>query len=319
MTVLPLWIQNVIYFSIAFGTSLFLGPIVIPRLQKLNIGQAIREEGPKEHLKKGGTPTIGGLIFIVSLLFVMLIFLIKDIKVWFVVGSMLAFGAIGFIDDYLKVIKKHNLGLRSKQKIILQLIVSSIFAVIAMGFGTDLKVPFTGNSIDLMHFYVPFIIFYYLAVDNSVNLTDGLDGLSTSVTIVVLTSMSVFAYIGKEWMIMSICVALVGALVGYLKYNWHPAKIFMGDTGSLALGGFIASSAIILKIPLFIPIIGIIYVAESLSVILQVGHYKRTKKRLFKMAPIHHHFELSGLTEVKIVIVFTAISAVFSIIGICAL
>ena len=309
------WIMSIIYFGIALLTSVLLGPIVIPRLTKLKFGQAIREEGPQSHMVKQGTPTMGGFIFITAFLFVMALFFINQRNVIFVMLSMVFFGAIGFLDDYIKVIRKHNLGLRSKQKLGLQLIAAFLMTAYAAQFGTDTHLPFGLGDFDLGIWFYPLVIFIFLAVDNAVNLTDGLDGLATSVTVVVMLFYAVVSAVQGQVVLMWSAFAMTGALIGYLKFNWHPAKVFMGDTGSLALGGIVTAYALALKIPFFIPIVGIVYVIENLSVIIQVVYYKKTKKRFFKMAPIHHHFELSGWKEVKIVSVFAVVTAVAGIIA----
>lgn len=305
-----------VYLALGLGASLFIGPFIIPLLRKMKFGQAIREDGPQSHLQKGGTPTIGGLIFIAAFAFSMAVMLMGDKQSIYVMVAFFGFGAIGFLDDYLKVVRKHNLGLRAKQKLGLQLGLSIILAVLALQFGTDIHVPFMANTLDLGWFFVPFIVFILLAVDNAVNLTDGLDGLASSVTVVVFAIFAVVAYLQNNLVVLAICMMMIGALLGYLKFNWYPAKVFMGDTGSLALGGIVAAVAILLKLELWIPIIGFIYTLEALSVSLQVLYYKRTKKRLFKMAPIHHHYELSGWHERKIVIVFALVTLVMGLIGV---
>ena len=313
------WVLVALYFGLGLFASLFLGPVVIPQLHKLKFGQAIREEGPQSHLAKQGTPTMGGFIFITAFLFVMAIFFINDPKVVTVMLSMVLFGAVGFADDYLKVIRKHNLGLKSKQKILLQLSVSIIMTMMVAQFGLETHLPFGLGDISLGFWFYPWMLFIFIAVDNAVNLTDGLDGLATSVTFVVMLFYALVAALQGEKFLMLSALAMAGALLGYLKFNWYPAKIFMGDTGSLALGGLVAAFAMVLKIPFFIPIIGFVYVIENLSVIIQVGLYKKTKKRFFKMAPIHHHFELSGWHEIRIVLTFTAVTVVMGIIGLLAL
>jgi len=313
------WALVALYFGLGFFASLFLGPVVIPQLHKLKFGQAIREEGPQSHLIKQGTPTMGGFIFITAFLFVMAIFFINDPKVVTVMLSMVLFGAVGFADDYLKVIRKHNLGLKSNQKILLQLSVSVIMTFMVAQFGLGTHLPFGLGDISLGIWFYPWMIFIFIAVDNAVNLTDGLDGLAASVTFVVMLFYAVVAALQGEKFLMLAALAMAGALLGYLKFNWYPAKIFMGDTGSLALGGMVAAFAMVLKIPFFIPIIGLVYVVENVSVIIQVGVYKKTKKRFFKMAPIHHHFELSGWHEIRIVLSFVAVTIITGIIGILAL
>jgi phospho-N-acetylmuramoyl-pentapeptide-transferase len=302
--------QAWIYFMISLVTSLAFGPIVIPRLRKLKFGQAIREDGPEAHLVKSGTPTMGGLIFVVAFLTPLLVFLnIESYEVIFVVVGMVGFGAIGFIDDYLKVVKKHNLGLRAKQKIVMQLVVGIVVAYLAGRIGTEVHLPFIGTYVDFKWLFYPFAVFMAVGFNNAVNLTDGLDGLAASVTFVVSVFFAVVSWHqGNELMII-VNLAMAGALLGYLRYNWYPAKVFMGDTGSLALGGYVVAVAFALKMPFILLIVGIVYVIETLSVIIQVLVFKKTRKRIFKMAPIHHHFELSGWHEKKIVFVFTGLTA----------
>lgn len=299
-----------IYFVISLLTALAFGPIVIPRLRKLKFGQAIREDGPEAHLIKSGTPTMGGLIFIVAFLTPFLIFLNTDsFEVVFVIIGMIGFGAIGFVDDYLKVVKKHNLGLRAKQKIIMQLMIGVLVAWLAGYFGTEVHLPFIGAYVDFKWLFYPFAVFMAVGFNNAVNLTDGLDGLASSVTFVVAVFFALVSLQQGNEIMLFVNLAMAGALLGYLRYNWYPAKVFMGDTGSLALGGYVVAIAFALKMPFLLLIVGIVYVIETLSVIIQVLVFKKTKKRFFKMAPIHHHFELSGWHERKIVFVFTGLTA----------
>lgn len=307
---------------IAFIFSLILGPIFIPILHKLKFGQNIRKEGPKSHQKKAGTPTMGGLIFFISVAATILIAGPKfsDQKM-IILYSFLAFGFIGFLDDMLKIIHKDNLGLKAGQKMILLLAFSVALAVYGyMKIGTDILIPFAGGfKFNIGIIYIPFIIVYYAAVTNAVNLTDGIDGLATSVTIIVLTFFTIVAFKTGQKDVAVFAIALCGALLGFLKYNAFPAKIFMGDTGSLALGGAIGTIALMLKMELWVVIVGLMYVIETLSVIIQVTSFKMTGKRVFKMAPIHHHFEQCGWSEVKIVTVFSLSTAVLCIIGFIAI
>lgn len=305
-----------LYFGIALLVALFLGPVIIPQLKKMKFGQAIREEGPEAHLSKSGTPTMGGLIFIVAFMTPSLIFLdIENSLVQLLWFSVLGFGAIGFTDDYLKVVKKHNLGLKARQKIVLQLIVGIIISVIAYGNSSETWVPFLDAPVDLGLFFIPFIIFISVGFNNAVNLTDGIDGLAASVTSVVALFFASVSFEMGQFQLAAINLSMVGALVGYLKFNWYPARVFMGDTGSLALGGYVVGMAIVLKMPLILVLTGIVYVLETLSVMIQVVVYKRTGKRVFKMSPIHHHFELSGWHEKKVVYVFTGITFIGSLVG----
>ncbi|MBF4691602.1 phospho-N-acetylmuramoyl-pentapeptide-transferase [Fusibacter ferrireducens] len=304
------------FFACSLAAALLLGPVIIPQLKKLKFGQAIREEGPKSHLSKSGTPTIGGLIFITAFLVPICFFLMHSYEVFYVLAGVLGFGMIGFLDDYIKVVRKHNLGLRAKQKIFLQLFMSLVMAILALKFGTTIRLPILGYALNLGFLFIPFMLFYFIAVDNAVNLTDGLDGLAASVTTVVMLFYAYFAYRQHMPQMVMLSLAMAGALMGYLKFNWHPAKVFMGDTGSLALGGMVAAMAVVLKMPLWVPIIGLIYVIEALSVVIQVGVYKKTKKRFFKMAPIHHHFELVGYTEKRIVVTFALVTLFTGVLGI---
>lgn len=307
-------------FALVLGGifALLLGPIIIPTLHKLKFGQNIRKEGPQSHLKKAGTPTIGGLIFLISIVLVMLIMRYKlSNEAMIVLYGTLAYGIIGFLDDILKIIHKENEGLKSGQKFILQLIFSGAFAYYGYKYlGTYIDIPFVDWSLDLGIFYIPFVMFYFAAVTNGVNLTDGLDGLATSVTILVLTFFALISFRLGHIEVAVFCAGLVGALFGFLRYNAYPAKVFMGDTGSLALGGAIASIMLVLKSPLLVIIVGGIYVIEVVSVIMQVTYFKATGgKRLFKMAPIHHHFEKCGWKETKVVAVFSIVTMVLCIIG----
>ncbi|MGM9977238.1 MAG: phospho-N-acetylmuramoyl-pentapeptide-transferase [Clostridium sp.] len=314
-------IRIIIAFVLSLGVSLLLGPLIIPMLHKLKFGQNIREEGPKNHLKKAGTPTIGGLIFITSTIVSMIIMRYKlSDEAMVVMYGMLAFGLIGFLDDMLKIIHKHNEGLTSKQKFLLQL----LFSVIAAWYGytsigTEISIPFTNIQVDLGWIFIPFVMFYFVALTNAVNLTDGLDGLNTSVTIIVMIFFAIVSFGTGHKSVAVFSVALIGGLIGFLNYNRYPAKVFMGDTGSIALGGAISTILLVLKNPLVIIIVGGIYVLETVSVIIQVTYYKRTKKRFFKMAPIHHHFEQLGWSEVKIVAVFSAVTAILCLVGFISL
>ncbi|WP_459481856.1 phospho-N-acetylmuramoyl-pentapeptide-transferase [Clostridium saccharoperbutylacetonicum] len=306
-----------------FIFSMILGPIFIPVLHKLKFGQNIRKDGPKSHQKKSGTPTMGGLIFFISTAATMLI-MGQNLtsKEMIILYSFLAFGFIGFLDDILKIIHKDNLGLRAAQKMILLILFSLALAWYGyVNVGTDILFPFLGHNIkfNLGILYIPFIVIYYAAVTNAVNLTDGIDGLATSVTIIVLTYFAIVGFRTGNYEVSVFALALIGALLGFLKFNAFPAKIFMGDTGSLALGGVIGTMALMLRMELFVIIVGGIYLIETLSVIIQVTSFKLTGKRVFKMSPIHHHFEQVGWSEVKIVTVFSCITTILCVIGFIAL
>ncbi len=311
----------IIIYSVllSFFISLFTGWLIIPLFKRLKLGQNIRKEGPQSHIKKSGTPTFGGIIFAFSTITTMLLYsrqYTNEVKV--VIYAIIAFGSIGLIDDYLKKIHKDNEGLTPPQKIILLLFVSSIFAFYAYGdatIGSSIVIPFTKKVLNLKILYIPFIIFYYVATTNAVNLTDGLDGLATSVTLLIMTFFTTLSFSMGYYSLSVFCGALSGALLGFLRYNSYPAKIIMGDTGSLALGGAIATIAIILKNPLIIAIVGAIYIIETLSVIIQTISFKLFRKRVFKMAPIHHSFELNGWHEAKIVTLASIVTTILCLIA----
>ena len=314
--------QPIYAILIAFLLNIVISPIMIPYLQKLKLGQFVRDDGPESHLKKAGTPTMGGIIIIMSIFLTSLFFIINNKEVHVVLFAVIGFGMIGFLDDYIKVVKKRSLGLKAGQKIVGQFLVAIIFGLLLryyLKLDTNILLPFSGGKeLDLGMFYLPFLVFGVLGTVNAVNLTDGLDGLAAGVTVIVATFFTAVAW-GLQSNVLPISAAAMGSLLGFLLFNTYPARIFMGDTGSLALGGFVVSVAFILKMPLFILIVGLIYVVENVSVIIQVGYYKMTQKRVFKMAPIHHHFELSGWPETKIVTVFCIITAMMSLIGLIAM
>lgn len=307
---------------IAFLLNIVISPFVIPYLQRLNLGQYVRDDGPNTHLKKAGTPTMGGIIILLSMLITSLFFAVGNKELHTVLFVTFGFGLIGFIDDYIKVVKKRSLGLKAAQKIVGQIVIALIFYLMLKYYikiDTSILLPFSGGKeIDLGWVYVPFLLFGTLGTVNAVNLTDGLDGLASGVTVIVATYFTAVSW-GLGSNVLPISGAAVGSLLGFLLFNTYPAKVFMGDTGSLALGGFVVATAFILKMPLFILIVGLIYVVENLSVIIQVAYYKMTKKRIFKMAPIHHHFELSGWPETKVVTVFCIITAMMCLIGLMAM
>ena len=305
----------------AFFVTLILGPGLIKFLHRLKFGQFIREEGPESHLKKSGTPTMGGILFLIGIL-VGSVFYISDYpKIVPVLFVTLGFGLIGFLDDYIKVVMKRNLGLTPAQKMLGQIFITAVFAFYMVnysGLGTEVIIPFTGGTmIDLGILYVPILFFVVLGTVNGANFTDGLDGLASSVTTLIAVFFTVIA-VAARTDVHPVACAVIGALLGFLCFNTHPAKVFMGDTGSLALGGFVVSTAYMLQIPFFLPIVAFIYFVEVLSVIIQVAYYKRTKKRIFKMAPIHHHYELSGWPETKVVSIFSIVTAVLCLIGMLA-
>lgn len=308
---------------IAFFISLVLGPILIPLLHKLKFGQNIREDGPQSHQKKAGTPTMGGIIFLLSSFITMAILIPKPSdEAMIALYAFIAFGIIGALDDGLKIIHKKNLGLRAVEKMVLLLIVSGVlgfYAATSSDIGTSIIVPFLQKSFNMGKWYVPFIVIYFAATTNAVNLTDGLDGLATSITLLVMTFFALVSFGQGHYTLSIFCGVIAGALLGFLRYNAFPAQVFMGDTGSLALGGAVATVAMILKMPLLVIIVGGIYALETLSVILQVASFKLTKKRIFKMSPIHHHFELSGWHETKIVSIFSIITVILCLIAFLSL
>ncbi|HBA64389.1 MAG TPA: phospho-N-acetylmuramoyl-pentapeptide-transferase [Lachnospiraceae bacterium] len=313
----------VIPVLIAFLLSVIMGPVVIPFLRKLKMGQTEREDGVKSHLKKAGTPTMGGVIILASVL-VTSLFYVKDYpKIIPILFVTLGFGLIGFLDDYLKVVMKRSDGLFPKQKFALQIVVTAIFAFYIVRF-TDVSlamlIPFSGGKyLNIGWLAIPLMFIAVIGTVNGVNFTDGLDGLASSVTVLVATFFTVVA-VGTKSGIEPVTCAVVGALLGFLLFNVYPASVFMGDTGSLALGGFVASTAYMLQMPIFIMIVGLIYLVEVLSVMIQVTYFKKTGgKRFFKMAPIHHHFELCGWSETRVVAVFSIVTAILCLIALLAL
>lgn len=308
---------------IAFFITILEGALLIPLLHKLKFGQSEREEGPRSHQKKAGTPTMGGIIFITASFITMYIIVRRPTdEAMIALYSFVAFGIIGALDDGLKIWRKQNLGLRAYQKMALLLIVSFIFAYYAANnphIGRSIIIPFIRITVDFGWLYIPFIILFFAATTNAVNLTDGLDGLNASVTLLVMTFFSLISFAMGHVTLAIFCAVVAGSLLGFLRYNTFPAQVFMGDTGSLALGGAIGAVAMILKLPLLVIIVGGIYVIEALSVIIQVTSFKLTGKRIFKMSPIHHHFELSGWHETKVVSVFCIITVILCLIGFLSL
>ena len=299
-----------------------LGYLLLPVLHALKAGQSIREIGPTWHNKKAGTPMMGGLMFVLAVVICLLcgIPFVEDYSVYFVLLLALSFGAVGFVDDFTKLKKKQNEGLTSLQKLLLQLAVSALFLYIMYRNGSlscALYIPFVDVSFQVHPLvYIFFAMFVMLGCDNAVNLTDGVDGLCGSVTIPVMIFFTAAAVAMGKYDLALLPAALTGALIAYLFYNWHPAKVFMGDTGSLFLGGAVCALAFALDMPLVLILVGFIYICETVSVIMQVGYFKLTHgKRIFKMTPIHHHFEMCGWKEVKIVLIFTAITAVMCLLA----
>ena len=298
-----------------------IGYFLIPLLRALKAGQSIREVGPTWHNSKAGTPMMGGLMFIAASVLVVLlnVFKMQDYSVVYVLILSLCYGFIGFLDDFTKLKYKRNLGLTSIQKALLQMAVSALFLYVMYrsGMDTHLYIPFFDVSFNLHPIvYIFFAMFVMVGCVNAVNLTDGVDGLCGSVTLPVMIFFTAASVALGKYELALLPATLVGGLIAYLFYNWHPAKVFMGDTGSLFLGGVVCAMAFALEMPLILILVGIIYICETLSVILQVGYFKLTHgKRLFKMSPIHHHFEMCGWKEVKIVLVFTAVSTVMCILA----
>lgn len=311
-------------FIVALLGGVFLGPFVISQLRALKFGQNVREEGLKEHYAKQGTPTMGGIIFIAAIIISTLIFNRLNTESLIITLGMIIFGVIGFLDDYLKIRKKQSEGLTARQKIIMNVVFSVIMALVLMWYlnGTQgITIHTMGKYINLpVSVYIPFIILFYTAVTNSVNLADGVDGLCGSVSTVVVLFFLVYlvtkgSFIQGSSDMAVYSAATAGGLLAYLYYNWHPAKVFMGDTGSFALGGLIATISLLTYTEILFLLIGLIYVLEALSVIIQVFVFKRTGKRVFLMTPIHHHFEKKGWSEVMIVVVFSIFTLLCTVIA----
>ncbi|AIE59559.1 phospho-N-acetylmuramoyl-pentapeptide-transferase [Bacillus methanolicus] len=317
-------LEQVIFFTIlmAFLITVILSPIFIPFLRRLKFGQSIREEGPKSHQKKSGTPTMGGIMILLSIVATTFIMTGKfsepTIKTYLLLFVTLGFGLLGFLDDFIKVVMKRNLGLTSKQKLLGQIIISAVFYFVLKTneFSTDLHIPLTDYSLDLGWLYAFFIIFWLVGFSNAVNLTDGLDGLVSGTAAIAFGAFAVLAWNQSQFEVAIFSVAVVGAVLGFLVFNAHPAKVFMGDTGSLALGGAIAAVAILTKLEILLIIIGGVFVIETLSVILQVISFKTTGKRIFKMSPLHHHYELSGWSEWRVVVTFWTVGLLLAVLGI---
>lgn len=313
---------QVIAYFISFLISLISGKLLIPVLKRLKFGQIEREEGPESHKIKQGTPTMGGIIFLLPVLLLGIIYSFYDIRILSLVLVTMGFAFVGFLDDYLKITKKNNQGLSPMQKMIGLLIVSGVFTWYAISYTAEAKMlilPFLGYYKPIIMpivMAIPFSIFVLVAFTNAVNLTDGLDGLAGSVTTIVLLFFTLVTMFNSEWNYIRIfCAILAGGILGFLVYNLYPAKVFMGDTGSLAIGGALASTAILTGTPIFLALAGIIYVAETLSVVIQVIYFKRTRKRVFLMAPLHHHYEHKGWNEIKVVTIFTIVTIFSSVLA----
>ncbi len=315
--------MNVLWaLIIAFALTAVMGPFVIPYLHKLKVGQTVRDDGPESHLKKNGTPTMGGIMIIAGMLLTSLLYVRDYPDVIPVLMMTVGFALVGFIDDYVKVVLKRAMGLRAWEKLSLQFVITAIFAyymVKVAGVSMELIIPFTGgDTVDIGWMAIPLLFLAVLGTVNGSNFTDGLDGLASSVTAVIAAFFGLIAIIEGSG-VAPVALALIGALLAFLLYNVHPASVFMGDTGSLALGGFVVAAAYMLRMPIFILIVAFIYFVEVLSVMIQIGYFKISGgKRVFKMAPIHHHFELCGWSETKVVAVFTIITILLSVIGFMA-
>ena len=304
----------------------FLTVLMLPRLIKylhvLKFGQAIREEGPQSHMHKKGTPTMGGISFIIAIVISLIVAMFLDssnIKYYVLfIYTTISFSIIGYIDDMLIVVKKKNDGLAPRKKLMLQILFSVIFYILVTFIYKEVNyihIPIFDYNLNISYFYIIFLVFWQTGFSNAVNLTDGLDGLATSVTIITTSTFALLAYKENNFPVLVFCFTIVGALVGFLLFNRNPAKIFMGDTGSLALGGILAAISVILHKEVAFLFIGLVYILETLSVIIQVAYFKKTGKRIFKMSPLHHHFELSGYGEVKTVYIFVIIAVISSAIG----
>ena len=308
------------------GVAFFLTVLMLPRLIKylheLKFGQAIREEGPQSHMHKKGTPTMGGISFIIAIVISLIVAMLLDssnIQYYILfIYTTISFSIIGYIDDMLIVVKKKNDGLAPRKKLMLQILFSVIFYILVTFIYKDVNyihIPVLDYNLNISYFYIIFLVFWQTGFSNAVNLTDGLDGLATSVTIITTSTFALLAYKENNFPVLVFCLTIVGALIGFLLFNRNPAKIFMGDTGSLALGGILAAISVILHKEVAFLFIGLVYILETLSVIIQVAYFKKTGKRIFKMSPLHHHFELSGYGEVKTVYIFVIIAVISSAIG----
>ena len=307
---------------VAFFLTVLMLPRLIKYLHELKFGQAIREEGPQSHMHKKGTPTMGGISFIISIVISLVIAMFLDsenMKYYFLfIYTTISFSIIGYIDDMLIVVKKKNDGLAPRKKLMLQILFSVIFYVLVTFIYKDINyihIPVFDYKLNISYLYLIFVVFWQTGFSNAVNLTDGLDGLATSVTIITTSTFALLAYKENNFPVLVFCLTIVGALIGFLLFNRNPAKIFMGDTGSLALGGILAAISVILHKEIVFLFIGLVYILETLSVIIQVAYFKKTGKRIFKMSPLHHHFELSGYGEVKTVYIFVTITVISSVIG----
>lgn len=312
--------DNVLIITIAasFLIAVLVGPLFIPVLRRLKFGQSIRQEGPQSHYKKAGTPTMGGTIIILALLFTVLKFANVTTEIIFLLVVTLGYGLIGFLDDFLKISRKQNLGLTVKQKFSAQILLAVIayYLLLTTGHDTALHFPGTPWSVELGLLYFPFLLFLLVGTTNAVNITDGLDGLLAGTGAIAFGAYAIIAWLSSQPDIAVFSSAVVGAVLGFLVFNAHPAKVFMGDTGSLALGGALAGMAVMTKTELLLAIIGGVFVVETLSVIMQVISFKTTGKRIFRMSPLHHHFELTGWSEWRVVVTFWIVGMLFAGFGV---
>lgn len=314
--------QVILAAVIAAGFVLLTGPFFIPELHKLKFGQSIREEGPKSHQAKSGTPTMGGIMIILGITLATAIAAPLTAEVLLALFIMLGHFVLGFLDDYIKVVKKRNLGLRAKQKLLGQIFIAIVTMAIGtrvLGIDTTVWVPVLDTSIDIGWGYYALVLFVLVGTSNAVNLTDGLDGLASGTVAIAAAAYAVVAVLTGHENLAYFCVAIAGACLGFLRFNMHPAKVFMGDTGSLALGGALAAVGILTHTEVLLAIIGFVFVCEALSVIIQVISFQTTGKRIFRMSPIHHHFELGGWKETKVVTVFCMVGLAASIVALCLL
>lgn len=304
--------------GVSFILAVISAPLLIPLLRRLKFGQQIRGEGPQSHQKKAGTPTMGGIVIILAFTLAFLKFSVVNTDFYVLLIATLGFGLIGFLDDYIKIVFKRSLGLTARQKLLGQLLFSGILCVLLLseGHSTAIAIPGTGFSLDWgPWFYYPFIVIMLLAISNAVNFTDGLDGLLSGVSAIAFGAYALIAMQATSLPAAVCAAAMIGAVLGFLVFNAHPAKVFMGDTGSLGIGGAIGAIAIVTKSELLFLIIGGVFVIEMLSVVIQVISFKTRGKRVFKMSPIHHHFELSGWSEWRVVVTFWAVGLVLACIG----
>ena len=308
--------------GIAAGFVIITGPFFIPELHKLKFGQSIREEGPKSHQAKSGTPTMGGIMIILGIAIATLVAAPLTAEIGLALFIMLGHFVLGFLDDYIKVVKKRNLGLKARQKLLGQIVIAIVTIIIGtqeLGIDTTIWLPVLNQNVDISFGYYLLVLFVLVGTSNAVNLTDGLDGLASGTMAIAGSAYAVVCFLTGHADLMLFCVAIVGACLAFLRFNAHPAKVFMGDTGSLALGGALAAAGILTHTEILLAVIGLVFVCEALSVIIQVISFQTTGKRVFRMSPIHHHFELGGWSETKVVFVFWTVGILASAAGLSLL